>query len=220
MPVKRSPNPAHAVVRPNGGTDWPNVESARLREIYLQASRLFVERGYEATAMSDIADAVKITKAGLYHFVKGKEDLLFTIMSFGMDELEAEVVDPARRIADPGERLTFMIRAHLKNIDRGLLGAGNPVTLVVDEPWGLSGEKRRIINARKRVYFDLIRATLVELQESGRARGDLDPSVSTHSIIGMILWTARWRRPRGRLTIDEVCQHMISLVLLGTSTKP
>ena len=75
-------------------TERPRVASARAREIYVQASRLFVEKGYEGASMSDIAEAVKITKAGLYHFVKSKEDLLFTIVSFGMDELFDEVVNP------------------------------------------------------------------------------------------------------------------------------
>ena len=195
----------------------PRVESARLREIYMQASRLFVERGYDATSMSDLAEAVKITKAGLYHFVKGKEDLLFTIMSFGMDELEAEVVHPAQVIADPGERLEFMVRAHLNNIGRGITGSGNPVTLVVDEPWGLSGEKRHAIDLRKRVYFELIRTTLTQLQSDGRARADMDITVASHSIIGMILWTARWRRPTGRLTMDAIGREIVGLVLHGIS---
>ena len=197
--------------------DRPRFASARRREIYLQASRLFVERGYDATSMADIAEAVKITKAGLYHFVKGKEDLLFTIISFGMDELEAEVVEPARQVEDARERLEFMIRAHLHNIGRVGSKSGNPVTLVVDEPWGLTGEKRDAIAQRKLAYFNLIRSTLHELQADGRVRPEVDTSVAAHSIIGMILWTARWRRPGGRLSVEAIVDQIVALAMASVA---
>lgn len=195
--------------------EGPRVASDRARQIYVQASRLFVEKGYAATSMSDIAEAVKITKAGLYHFVKGKEDLLFTIMSFGMDELFDEVVHPAREVADPEARLRLIIRNHLSNIGRVSSRSGNPVTIVADEPGGLGPKKRRIINARKREYFELIRDTLSELKAAGRARPDLDVTVATHCITGSILWMARWRKPNGKLSLDEIIEQIIAVQLDG-----
>lgn len=195
--------------------EGPRVAGDRARQIYVHASRLFVEKGYAATSMSDIAEAVKITKAGLYHFVKGKEDLLFTIMSFGMDELFDEVVHPAREVADPEARLRLIIRNHLTNIGRVSSRSGNPVTIVADEPGGLGPKKRRIINARKREYFELIRGTLSELKDSGAARADLDVTVATHCIIGAILWMARWRKPNGKLSLDEIIEQIIAMQLGG-----
>ena len=199
--------------------DRPRVASARAREIYVQASRLFVEKGYAATSMSDIAEAVKITKAGLYHFVKGKEDLLFTIMSFGMDELFDEVVFPARATADPLKRLQLIIRNHLNNIGRVSSKSGNPVTIVADEPSGLGPKKRRIINARKREYFELIRDTLSELKARGDTRPDLDVSVATHCITGAILWMGRWRKPNGKLPLDQIVDQIIATQLKGVLAR-
>jgi AcrR family transcriptional regulator len=218
------PSPDAPSTRPAAGdpadmvvarTDRPRVASDRARQIYLEASRLFVAKGYDATSMSDIAEAVKITKPGLYHFVQSKEDLLFTIVSFGMDELFDEVVEPARQIADPLERLRLIIRNHLLNIGRVGSSSGNPVTIIADEPSGLGPEKRQIVSARKRVYFDLIRDTLRELQVRGQVSPDTDTTVATHSIIGTILWTARWRRPRGRLTIEQIVEQITDMLLYG-----
>lgn len=200
--------------------DRPPVVSARRREIYLQASRLFVEKGYEATSMSDIAAAVKITKAGLYHFVEGKEDLLFTIVNFGMDELYDEVVEPARLVADPLERLKLIIRNHLANIGRLTTDRGNPVTIVVDETAGLSADNRRRINARKRGYFELVQETLAQLRLRGDAPKHLDPTVATHCLIGMIMWSARWRRPEGHITVDQMVEQITALFLHGIATPP
>lgn len=197
------------------GRDGPRVASARAREIYLQASRLFVEKGYAATSMSDIAEAVKITKAGLYHFVKGKEDLLFTIVTFGMDELFDEVVHPARAVADPETRLRLIIRNHLINIGRVNSRSGNPVTIVADDMGGLGPDKRRIVAARQREYIALIRDTLSELKEAGTARADLDVTVATHCILGAILWMARWRRPDGKLPLDKIIDQIVTVQLEG-----
>ncbi|MBX3482967.1 TetR/AcrR family transcriptional regulator [Phenylobacterium sp.] len=189
--------------------------SARRREIFVHASRLFVEQGYDATSMSDIASAVKITKAGLYHFVASKEDLLFTIINWGMDELYEEVVDPARATEDPRARLKLIIRNHLSNIGRVASPYGNPVTRLVDEASALSPDRRRAVEDRKRGYFELIRNTLVELRDRGELTDGIDPTVAAHSIIGAIMWMARWRRPRGRLSLDEVIEQITALALQG-----
>lgn len=193
------------------GRDGPRAAGERERQIFLQASRLFVEKGFAATSMSDIADAVKITKAGLYHFVKGKEDLLFTIMMFGMDALFEDVVNPARATVDPEDRLRLIIRNHLANIGWGRSRSGKPVTIVADEPSGLSPKNRRLITARKREYFNLIRDTLAELKTRGDVRPDLDVTVAAHCIIGSIVWMTRWRKPNGRLSLDEIIEQIVAM---------
>jgi AcrR family transcriptional regulator len=195
------------------------LASERRREIYVHASRLFVEKGYDATSMSDIAEAVKITKAGLYHFVESKEDLLFTIINWGMDELYDEVVYPAQSVEDPLERLKLIIRNHLLNIGRLASPYGNPVTRVVDESSGLGPDRRRAVDARKRGYFNLVRGALVELEKQGDLQPGLDPTVAAHSIIGAIMWMARWRHPDGPLSLDEVIDQITELVLDGVARE-
>src|SRR5215468_12734106 len=64
-------------------------ELNRHDQIYYVAAKIFCDKGYDATSMSDIADAVGITKAGIYHYVKSKQDLLFAIMNFAMDRLKS-----------------------------------------------------------------------------------------------------------------------------------
>ena len=65
-----------------------------------------------------------------------------------------------------------------------------------------------------RVYFDLIRDTLGELQAAGRLR-PVDRTVATFSLIGMILWLPRWFRLDGRLTQEDVAESIASLALGG-----
>ena len=68
----------------------------RIHRIYHEAAAVFLEKGYQATTLQDIAAAVGLTKAGLYHYIRSKERLLFDILTFALDRIETEVLAPAR----------------------------------------------------------------------------------------------------------------------------
>src|SRR5882762_1590583 len=91
----------------------------RASEVYRTAAEIILQKGYDATSVSDIAQALGITKAGLYHYIHGKTQLLFDIMQYGLDELEREVAKPAMKIGDAETRLRFMIEMHARIVTRG-----------------------------------------------------------------------------------------------------
>lgn len=178
--------------------------------IYRTAAEMIYAKGFDATSMAEIADAVELTKPGLYYYVKGKKELLFRIMSFAMDLLETRVVAPARQLADPAERLRAIVREHARLLthERGALA------ILIDEVAGLGDEQRRTIVARKRAYFDLIRDTLAALRTAGRLR-DVDTTVATFSLIGQVMWLARWYDPQGRLDADAVVADLTDIAVAG-----
>src|SRR5215813_8448425 len=138
----------------------------RLSQIFYAAAELFCEQGYDATTMSDIGDAIGVTKAAIYHFVPGgKQDLLFAIINYGMDTVDEAVITPAREVKDAGQRLRTILTNHAKLVMQGSNAEGlNPVTVVVDEVASLSPAQRRKINQRKRDYMDFVRETLQQLE--------------------------------------------------------
>jgi AcrR family transcriptional regulator len=44
------------------------------KEILKAAAQIFQEKGYHASSMQDIAEAVELKKGSLYHHVKSKDD--------------------------------------------------------------------------------------------------------------------------------------------------
>jgi TetR/AcrR family transcriptional regulator, cholesterol catabolism regulator len=192
----------------------------RLGQIYVVAAHLFCDKGFDATSMSDIADAVGITKAGIYHFIPGgKKDLLFAVMNYGMDRLEEIVMTPARAITDAEKRLRSIIINHAGLITGGSGPDGHsPVTIVVDEVTGLAPAQLRKINQRKRAYLDLVRSTLQQLKDEGKLK-DVDVTVAAFSLFGMLLWLSRWFHPDGRLTSEQVAEE-ISKIALGGLLRP
>jgi AcrR family transcriptional regulator len=190
-------------------------ESDRLAEIYRAAAQIICEKGYDATSMNEIAEAVGITKAGLYHHISGKRDLLFQIMNFGLDALEEEVIQPARALRDAEQRLRAIITGHAQLItSRSTPQGNNPVTVVVDEVAGLTPAQRRKISQRKRAYVDFISDTLRQLQEDGKL-AEIDITAAAFSLLGMILWLSRWYSPAGRLTPEQVSEEVMKIALGG-----
>lgn len=185
----------------------------RLEQIYRVAARLICKKGYDATSISDIADAVGITKGGIYHHIPAKTDLLFAIMNYGMDRLEQAVIAPARLISDSEERLRAIVTGHALLITEGSTPDGNnPVTILVDEEAGLTPKHRRDISKRKRRYLDLLRDTLKQLGDEGKLK-DIDVTVAAFSVLGMILWLSRWYKPGGRLNREEVAADITRMAL-------
>ncbi len=192
-----------------------STEPDRLRQIYRAAAQIICEKGYGATSMNDIAEAVGITKAGIYHHISGKQDLLFQIMNYGMDSLEEEVIVPTRGIEDAEERLRAVITRHVLLItNRSTTDGNSPVTIVVDEVAELSAAQRQKIDERKRVYVDLLRMTLEQLKAEGKLM-QVDVTAATFSLLGMILWLSRWYSPQGRLTPEEISAEVVKIAFGG-----
>jgi TetR/AcrR family transcriptional regulator, cholesterol catabolism regulator len=186
----------------------PNNE--RLAGIYRTAAQIILRKGYDATSVNDIANALGMTKAGLYHYINGKKGLLFDIMNFGLDELCEEVVTPARAIVDMEARLRFIITSHAQLVTRGQ-GA---ITILVDEVMALTPAQNRIITRRKREYFDRLREILNRLKAEGKLQ-DVDTTVATFSLLGMINWLSRWFTQEGALTEEQVAEQITRIALHG-----
>ena len=186
----------------------------RAAEVYRTAAQIILEKGYDATSVSDIAEALGITKAGLYHYIHGKTQLLFDIMQYGLNQLDREVGQPATKIKDPEARLRFMIGMHARIVTRG----HGAVTILVDEARALTPAQNRKVTRKKREYFDFLRATLQEMKDAGKLR-DVNLTVATFSLLGMINWLSRWYRADGALDEQHVAEAIVDIALNGL-TRP
>jgi AcrR family transcriptional regulator len=190
------------------------IPGDRAAEVYRTAAQVILQKGYDATSVSDIAEALGITKAGLYHYIHGKTQLLFDIMQYGLDELEREVAQPAHEIDDAETRLRFMIDMHARIVTRG----DGAVTILVDETRALTPAQNRKITLRKRAYLDFLRATLDQLKAEGKLR-DVDLTVAAFSLLGMINWLSRWYQTDGALNEGQIAEAVVDIALNGL-TRP
>ncbi|WP_223646009.1 TetR/AcrR family transcriptional regulator [Corallococcus sp. EGB] len=184
-------------------------EGERYRTILETAARLICERGYEGTSMQEIAAACRMTKAGLYHHIQNKEQLLFAIMNYGMDVFEEQVLAPVQDVADPVDRLRQCMR---HNIHLVTSGRSKEVIIILHEHATLTGEPREYIDRRKKRYVKFLEDAFAEANRLGRLRGQVDPTVAAFSFLGMILWVYKWFKPDGRLSEEQIADGMVELL--------
>lgn len=76
------------------------------------AAQCFMERGFHATSIDDVARRLGSTKGRVYHFFASKADLLFAVAEFGMD-INFEAIKPCINMkASAIEKLRTMAIAH------------------------------------------------------------------------------------------------------------
>jgi AcrR family transcriptional regulator len=176
--------------------------------VYRVAAEIMCHKGYGATSMNDIAEAAGLTKAGIYHYIRGKEDLLYEIMKYAMDNVERDIIAPATEVEDAEERLRTIVERHTRSVVEGV-GA---VTIVLEEMTALTPAHRRLITARKRAYLDFIRQTLQQLAAEGKLR-NLNPTTAAFGLLGMILWISRWYRRDGKITPREALDDYLEMTM-------
>lgn len=184
----------------------------KLREICRVAARVFYEKGYDGASMQDIAKAVGLTKAGLYHHVGSKDRLLYEIMNYGMDILDETVLQKVKDIADPQEKLRQTIVGHIELIVRA---RDQEITVILHENRSLRGALRKKINARKREYIQYLEGLIAQVQERSGATPLLSPPLAAFALLGMVNWLYQWYRSEGLTKQDELTQAYVDFFFRG-----
>jgi AcrR family transcriptional regulator len=164
--------------------------------------------------MSDIADEVGITKAGLYYFVESKEHLLYLITDYGLDLLDETVVRPLEGVQDPREHLSKLIERHVHM----LLTRPREVTIILHERTALTGVYREKIQQRKKQYIEYVREVLAKLQKRGDARKDVDVTAATFFLLGALNWVYQWYKADGRLSEEQLARELTEVFCRGFLT--
>ncbi|MGR9047611.1 TetR/AcrR family transcriptional regulator [Halobacillus faecis] len=95
-------------------------ENERIRQLAKKnileaAMELFINKGYHATSISDIAEQASISKGLLYNYFKGKEELLATMVDARVGEI-INVMNQAKDIESQVEQLKHIIEGAIDNV--------------------------------------------------------------------------------------------------------
>ncbi len=170
-----------------------------------------VKKGYGGTSISDIAKAVGMTKAGLYHHIAGKQDLLFQILQHAMDGVERDVIEPVKQIEDPEERLREIIRLHLRRLFKN----GLEFALLFPERRHLEPAQQEAVVQRGKNYLGLICVALCELADQGKLQ-DLDINIAAVHILQTITGIARWYTKDTGISEDHLVEQTVNFGLSAT----
>jgi AcrR family transcriptional regulator len=190
------------------------TDTPRRLQIEEAASELFRERGYAATSVRDIAQALNLQGGSLYAHMASKEDVLWSIVTRAADRFNAEVGPiAADASASPADRLRAMIRAHV-----GVVTSIQQDAAVFLHEWRfLSADRRAQMSARRDAYEVMFRNVISEGSDSGDFR-DVDPRLTSMAILSALNGIPTWYAPDGPLTADQIADQHADLFLHALET--
>jgi len=183
----------------------------KLELILRTSARIFAEKSYHSTSMRDISRATGVSLAGLYHYCKSKEELLFLIQDHCFGRVLERVEERTRGIVDPFEKLHIFIDNHLSFFAANMA----EMKVLSHEAESLAGDLHAKVSTRKEKYAKLARRILREIQGSQPASARIDLTVATYALFGMMNWIYNWYDTSGKLSVNQLVDNITNLFLHG-----
>ncbi|MBO3750881.1 TetR/AcrR family transcriptional regulator [Streptosporangiaceae bacterium NEAU-GS5] len=150
------------------GTRLPRV--ARRRQLLSAAQEVFVENGYHAAAMDEIAERAGVSKPVLYQHFPGKLELYLALLDVHVDDMVTRLKDALAGTTDnklrvqgaigaffdfvssQGEAFRLVFESDLRNVaavrqrmDRSLRESADAIAQVIQEDTGCSSDEAHLL---------------------------------------------------------------------------
>jgi AcrR family transcriptional regulator len=182
---------------------------ARFDGILGAARDVIARRGFHQASIREIAGASGLSLAGLYHYVGGKDELLFLVLDRSLDGLLAALETASRGARSAEARLHALVETHLAFASR------DPQALkIINRDYELLAEPHRSeIAAKRQEYVHRALAVLRELDHDRRPAEELYSA--TNLLLGMLngIATRPFVRPGG--SVRALATEVASLFLHG-----
>ncbi|MBP5069497.1 TetR/AcrR family transcriptional regulator [Pseudomonas chlororaphis] len=189
----------------NGQLTDPDSARGKLLQT---AAHLFRNKGYERTTVRDLASAVGIQSGSIFHHFKSKDDILRAVME---ETIHYNTALMRAELAEAGsvrERVLALIRCELQSI---MGGSGEAMAVLVYEWRSLSAQGQADVLALRDIYEQIWLQVLGEAKEAGFIKGDV--FITRRFLTGALSWTTTWFRAEGSLTLEQLAEEALTLVL-------
>lgn len=195
--------------RQSNGRSRAKQGADRKQEIIDTAAEIFKTKGYEATSIQDVADAVDILKGSLYYYIKSKDDLLYEVIQEvhqrGLENLEA-----SQDLGDNAvERLHAFVYRHVEFNAAHL----SKMTVFFHDFRSLSPDRKAEIVTERDQYDTYLRGLIQQGKDEGVFRDDVDPKMAAFSILGSMNWLYQWYRPDGPKSIETIADDLATMAV-------
>jgi AcrR family transcriptional regulator len=215
----KSNTPAQADLQPDpdSAPRWvgrSGSKRSRRDAILHSVGAILRESRLSTLTMTDIAEALGITKGNLYYYFRDKQDILYQCHMRCMALSLAALQDVQSRRDELLDPLHLLLIAHIEGMASSPFGG----VLLADVD-ALSAVQRRHYVARR----DEFEAGVRDLIQHGVERGLYhceDDRIASLAILGAINWLPRWYHPDGRLSASQVAQAMADFLMRALWVEP
>ncbi len=186
----------------------------RRENLLAVAARVFAARGYDRTTMRDLSRASKMSLAGMYYYVRGKEDLLFQIQRGSFERVREGAERAIAEATGAEERLQAFIRHHVQFFASHM----DEMKVLSHEAESLTGAPLEEVRRLKRAYADLCQGLLAALEEQNGGER-VGRHIASYALFGMMNWIYTWYDPKGSLGATELAESICRLFLNGYAAE-
>jgi AcrR family transcriptional regulator len=186
---------------------------ARRDGILKAAATIFRTRGFAGAGMREIADQAGLSPANLYHYFRGKDEILFYCQDRALDRMLAGIASVRRRPIPVPERLRLVLASHVRVMLDEVEGATAHLQTDALSP----ALRARIVRKRDR-YERALRALIA----AGVARKEClapDPALAARAMLGALNWTVTWFNPNGPRTAAAVGDDIANFLVRGVRSQ-
>ena len=159
------------------------TEEAGLYNTILEKAKcLFIEHGYHALSMREIAEEVGVSKAALYYHFKDKEELFIAILIKDLDIMGGEIDN----IQATSKSSSEMIVKFIEHVLTQPAEQRAVIRLGTQEISQLSAESRNKFNE---TYHQKFTGKVQEIFQSGMKNAEfksMDPDIATWALLGLL----------------------------------
>jgi AcrR family transcriptional regulator len=193
----------------------------RRQQIAHVATQLFNEKGFRATSIAGVAEAMGIDRGSIYYYISSKEELFDEVVR---DATEANVAraEEIRAMDIPAhQKLRLMITELMTSYETHYpllyIYIREDLRDVRDEraTWA------RYMRSLNRRYDKAMTGIIEDGYQDGTLRDVGPPEIVAFGIIGMMSWTSRWYEPsKPRHDMSDIRATFADLVLKGLEQSP
>jgi TetR/AcrR family transcriptional regulator, transcriptional repressor for nem operon len=150
-------------------------------EIIEKAMNVFWEKGYHATSMQDLVDAMQINRSSLYNTIGDKHSLFLKCISNYTDTVMKEIKEKAAKEKSALKALTDIIRdkaAWVVDCDKGCLGVKTIFEIAPED-----AEVRNLLCKNNGVYHVFLSGIVKKAIDDGEIDSSEDPSMIAEYIM-------------------------------------
>ena len=181
------------------------------KEVILKASaKLFLEKGYKAASMRDLAVKVGVEAASLYNHIRSKAELLHDIC-FNVANVFFEHINIVEASVDtPLNKLEILLRFHIKQMINNY-----EEVYVSDREWRyLADPYLSNFQNQRRSYRKRFAAIIQSGIEQGQIN-KIDASTAVLVILHAISGIDSWHRSTHKVSGEELEENIVTILIEG-----
>lgn len=185
---------------------------SRKEQVIRAAAELFRNKGYAATSMRDLAQALGIEAASLYSHISSKEEILRTLCFDMARQFLQSLGEVEKKDISHSEKLRQGIIGHVEVMAQDLTASA----VFMNEHRHLSGNYLRTFLYKRINYINRFKKIIEDGIQAGEFK-PVDTKLAVMTLFSSLNWMPNWYDPVKTINPEELGEQLADMLISGLS---